>query len=291
MIPAYNRPARLQGCVDALAKLNAPQGGFEAVVVDDGSDAPLADAINVPDGLTLRISRQDNAGPASARNRGVKEARGSWIAFTDDDCLPHPGWLTAFDQAAQEHGRALVGGHTHNALTRCAPAAASQLLIDYLHHYFNEATGSPSFFPSNNFCMAKADFQAIGGFDDGFPLAAGEDRDFCDRVMGHGIPLAYQPNAQIDHQHQMTTQGFWRQHYHYGRGACVYHNARAKRNSDEVQVEPLRFYTRLIAYPLRQGLSLKALHHSALLFISQVANAAGYARERFGPKRGATKTG
>lgn len=279
-IPAYNRPARLQDCLTALAGLDAPAGGFEVVVVDDGSSPPLAESVTIPDGLDARILRQDNAGPASARNHAVREARGAWIAFTDDDCQPRPGWLFAFSEAIDADPDRLVGGHTVNALTNCAPAEASQSLIDYLHDYFNTRGAGPTFFPSNNFCLAKQAYEMLGGFDEGFPLAAGEDRDFCDKALHKEMALAYQPRAVIDHRHGMTLRGFWCQHFNYGRGAYAFQRAKAGRENQPVRIERLSFYTGLVMYPMRGGLSLPRLTQSCLMAVSQVANVMGYAYAR-----------
>lgn len=288
VIPAYNRPQRLQQCLDALARLDAPEGGFEVLVTDDGSSPPLAEAVAIPQGLDARIIRQDNAGPAAARNRGASEARGRWLAFTDDDCRPRPGWLVMLEQGISDD-QSVVGGHTINALPDCTPASASQLLIDYLHDYFNAGGGGPRFFPSNNFCISKRAYEALGGFDEGFPLAAAEDRDFCDRAIEAGLNLRYQPGAVIDHAHGMTLRGFWKQHFNYGRGAYAYRRRRGQRRRDPVKIEPLRFYMGLIAYPLRKAGAPRAAKLSLLMLVSQVANTAGYFRERRSGKQ--TKQG
>lgn len=280
LIPAYNRPARLQACLEAIAKIEAPAGGFEVIVVDDGSSPALSEQLAVPTGLDARIVRQDNAGPASARNRAAKEARGQWLAFTDDDCRPHSRWLVEFEASLQGDRNTLVGGHTINELTNCAPAAASQLLLNYLHEYFNERQGSPTFFPSNNVCLSREAFESLNGFDVSFPLAAAEDRDFCDRAVQAGLRMIFAPEASIDHAHAMSARGFWRQHYNYGRGAYAYHRLRSDRLQDRIRIEPRKFYFDLIRYPLRRNWSITNLIQCMYLFVSQVANIAGYVREK-----------
>jgi len=280
LIPAYNRPERLQSCLDALAAVAAPSGGFEVVVVDDGSEPRLDAQIEPPQGLGLRILRQDNAGPAAARNVAAQAARGDWLAFTDDDCCPQRDWLLGFETALQGGNAVLVGGHTINALPKCTPAEASQLLLNYLHEYFNERHDGATFFPSNNYGLSKSAYEQIGGFDTSFPLAAAEDRDFCDRAIEAGVRLVFAPDACIDHYHGMNLRGFWRQHFNYGRGAYAYHRLRAERHVGAVGREPVRFYVGLVRYPLvRYGL-MRGAKLSLLMAISQVANVAGYFRQR-----------
>ena len=83
VIPTFARPRQLQACLAALAKQTLVEP-WEVVVVDDGSPQSLANVVSLWAGrLDLRVIRQDNAGPAAARNRGVEEARahrGIWSA-------------------------------------------------------------------------------------------------------------------------------------------------------------------------------------------------------------------
>ncbi|MEI8319890.1 MAG: glycosyltransferase family A protein, partial [Planctomycetia bacterium] len=82
VVPTYRRPQQLRRCLEALAAQTFPEP-WEVVVVDDGSPQPFS-AADMPatDRLALRVIRQENAGPAAARNRGVREARGEFVAFT-----------------------------------------------------------------------------------------------------------------------------------------------------------------------------------------------------------------
>ncbi|HEY9890020.1 MAG TPA: glycosyltransferase [Candidatus Obscuribacterales bacterium] len=282
IIPTYNRPDRLTHCLQSLTQLDYPRDRFEVIVVDDGSATPL-DAVVQPfeSVLTLRLLRQTNGGPASARNRGAAAAQGDYLVFTDDDCQPHGGWLTALAAAIAQAPDALIGGHTCNALPHNPYSTASQLLIDYLYSYYNEARGAATFFASNNFAMPRDRYQKIGGFDTDFPLAAGEDREFCDRWRHYGYPLYYAPAAEIDHAHWLTLRQFWRQHFNYGRGAYHFHRVRSDRTASTIQVEPLTFYWRLLTFPLTQPTEHFAGGIILLLFLSQVANVAGFFREKF----------
>ncbi|MBE7561352.1 glycosyltransferase family 2 protein, partial [bacterium] len=91
VIPVYNDAERLAACLAALAAQEGVAGGFEVVVVDDGSsDGPEA---VVAEYAFARLVRQEKAGPAAARNRGAAEARAPLLAFIDSDCIPRPDWL------------------------------------------------------------------------------------------------------------------------------------------------------------------------------------------------------
>lgn len=249
------------------------------MVVDDGSSCDLSEVFaRHRRQLDLRTVRQENAGPAAARNRGVRESRGTYIAFTDDDCLPRPDWLQGFDRQLAETPDAGLGGTVHNALPGQGGAVASQLLIEFLYRWFNRP--EPTFFTSNNLCMPRAGFDAVGGFDEGFPLAAGEDRDLCSRWVARGFSLREAPAAVLDHAHPLGLRAFWRQHYGYGRGAWHYHQLRAARREAELRVEPLRFYLALLGFPFRRLPLWRAPLASGWLFLSQLANALGFFAER-----------
>ena len=276
VVPTYDRPARLARCLEALAAQRPPPGGFEVVVVDDGSPAPASGA-GVEGRLDLRVLRQANAGPAVARNAGAAATRGALLAFTDDDCFPEPGWLCALARAADADPAALLIGRTVNALPRNPFAEASQLLISYLYEYYGPESGRVILVASNNMALSAAAFREMGGFDETFGLAAGEDRDLSARWHEDGRPARFVADATVRHAHEMGAGGFWRQHLHYGRGAVHFHTLRAGRGIEQAGPEPLRFYTDLLAFPLRRSRRPRAWLHAGLLGVAQVANALGYA--------------
>jgi len=280
VVPTYARPQRLAECLAALGRLTPPPGGYEVVVVDDGSPTPLDDVVAPYPGL-VRLHRQDNAGPARARNTGAALARGARLAFTDDDCRPDPGWLTALDAALDDQPAAMVGGRTVNVLDHDLCAEASQQLVDHLYAWA-ERTGRLRFFTSNNLAVSAEGFAALGGFDPRFPRAAGEDRDLGVRWQALGRPLVHVPGAVVGHAHAMDLKAFWRQHAGYGSGAAVLHDALAERGADGVKVEPPAFYAGMLARPFRALPLKQALPVSALIGVSQVATAVGFARARTG---------
>ncbi len=281
IIPTYNRPDRLRTCLGAIAKIEYPKTNFEVIVVDDGSKIPLDPIVTeFKTLLDLKLLRQENAGPASARNAGAAIATGKIIVFTDDDCLPTANWLSNLATQFESNSQALIGGQTINALPENVYSTASQLLIDYLYEYYNHGEATANFFASNNFAMPVEKFRSIAGFDTTFPLAAGEDREFCDRWLDGGGILVYAPQAQVYHAHHLTLPTFWRQHFNYGRGAFCFHQSRAQRSRSPIKVEPLSFYFKLLTYPLFKVSLPRSIYLSMLMFLSQVANVMGFFYER-----------
>lgn len=286
VIPTYNRPSQLDACLGAISRMELNGDTLEVIVVDDGSERPL-DSIIEPfnDRLDIRLIRQDNRGPAAARNLGASATRGEILAFTDDDCLPSTDWLTSLSLHLASRTDRVVGGRTINSLTANCCSIASQDLISFLYTYYNCERTNAKFLTSNNIAVARSTFENFGGFDPEFPGAAAEDRDFCDRWRSSGLRLAYAPDAIVYHQHHLNTLSFFRQHFGYGRGARRFHRARASRQQERMKIEPYDFYFGLLTYPLTRRHGWRAPFVAALIAFSQVANAAGFFWEKVVQKR------
>lgn len=288
VVPTYRRPQQLRACLEALAEQTLREP-WEVVVVDDGSPEPIGGVTDEFAGrLDLRVVRQENAGPSAARNRGVAEARGAFVAFTDDDCRPEPKWLETLVAAARERPGALVGGTTWNGLPEDLFASTSQLIIDLVYEHFNADPEQAYFFASNNVLCPRERFLELGGFDETFPRAGAEDRDFCDRWRMAGWPLIWRSAARVEHRHSQTLWKFIDLHFRYGRGARLYQTRRRIRGSGTMR-EDLGFHAGLPARVSRRlaASTLPFWRGSVVvsLVVWQVANAAGFVTEtirRFG---------
>jgi len=275
IVPTYARLTQLTVCLQSLARLNYPRDRFEVIVVDDGNETP-PEAVVVPfrDRLDVTLLTQPHAGPAAARNTGAARAKGEFLAFTDDDCTPAPGWLqTLAVRFATAPDRA-IGGRTLNALSDNPYSTTSQLIIDVVYAYYNADPNQARFFASNNLALPADCFHVIGGFDVSFTTS--EDREICDRWLHSGYRMTYAPEALVYHAHALTFRTFWRQHFNYGRGAFRFHQARARRGQGRIRLEPLSFHLNLLRYPFSQAWGWRALSLAALLVMSQVASTAGF---------------
>lgn len=276
VVPTYDRPDRLRQCLAALIRLDPAPDAI--VVVDDGGRRP-AGPVCAEFGSRIRCIRQENSGPATARNLGVRATDAQVVALTDDDCAPRPDWLGALLAAQAGTAGRMVGGRVENALPDNVYASASQTLCDYLYVAGGADAGKAAFFTTNNLAFDRSFFEQIGGFDESFPRAAGEDRDLGQRWRAAGGTLAYVPQAVVDHAHHMDFRGFWRQQSNYGRGARQLQTRMTLRQADERRFSSPAFYARLVMHPLHDK-GARPLSRSALLALAQLATAWGYARER-----------
>jgi glycosyltransferase involved in cell wall biosynthesis len=88
VVPTYNRRAHVLRAIDSVIAQTRPVS--EIVIVDDGSTDGTAEAIRSRFGSRVSVLVQENAGVSAARNRGVREAKGEWIAFLDSDDIWFP---------------------------------------------------------------------------------------------------------------------------------------------------------------------------------------------------------
>lgn len=295
IVPTYQRPASLEKCLAALSQLSYPRDRFEVIVVNDG-DRTLPATIIEPyqPWINVQLLHQENTGPAGARNAGASRARGEFLAFTDDDCRVLPDWLSQFAQGWQAISQSsnsqlrhapgyALGGCTLNALPQNLYSTASQLHGDAVYAYFNQIEGQATFFASCNFSVPRLTYQQLGGFDDRFPIAAAEDREFCDRWLRAGYAMTYLPAARVHHAHHLTLASFLKQHFNYGRGAFFFHQSRQRaieQNAADPIETDLAFYWHLISYPFQTAAGQWPFHRafalSSLFVACNLAKTVGF---------------
>jgi GT2 family glycosyltransferase len=263
--------------LSALAALRYAVDRFEVIVVDDGSAEPVGTAVALFwNRLNVSVVRQENAGPAAARNRGVEHARGAWLAFTDDDCLPNADWLQTLACRLEKRANCVVGGRTVNALSDNLCSATSQIVVDVVYRYYNVRPEQALFFATNNLAMPQELFHKIGGFDEAFTTS--EDRDFCDRCLCSGIQMIYAPECVVYHRHSLSYRSFCKQHFNYGRGAFRFLSGQFQRRSRHTWIKTgfhLSVHNWLL-YPFSRVRPHQWPGLAVLLFSWQVMNLAGF---------------
>jgi len=112
IICTRNRAEQLKQVLVSACKLNIPdQLSWEFIVVDNGSSDNTADIVeSFANALPIRCVREEMPGLSNARNRGVAEAKGRYICWTDDDVEIDPDWLSAYVAAFRQHPDGAVFG-------------------------------------------------------------------------------------------------------------------------------------------------------------------------------------
>lgn len=277
VVPTRDRPEALRACLAALADQSPPPA--QVVVVDDASrdGAAIRRVATAAHGLRIRLVVGQGRGPAAARNLGARSATSPVVAFTDDDCRPDPGWLAAL-VAAVEAGAEVAAGLTVAGEPASSATRAAQVVTNHLVDASrDDAAGTVGFAPTCNLA-ARAEVLARLPFDETFPLAAGEDRDWCDRLASTGTAIRDVPGALVRHHPGLDLRRFWRQQVRYGQGAHRYRATAT--DSDRSRLAPARFYADLLVKGFRQGPAV-----GALVVVAQVAAAVGVTRAAAAARR------
>ena len=228
VIPTFERPDTLLQVLEALGR-QAGSVDFEVVVVDDGSrdDTPeRLDAISPP--YPFRSFRQENSGPAAARNRGIEEARGRWVLFLGDDTVPEPDLLAVHARAHDEprtHPVAVLGYTTWPRHRRVSPFLhhINEYGLQFGYGLIEDPEAVPfNFFYTSNISLPRALLRAAGLFDTTFPHAAWEDIEIAYRMMRMGMKILYRPAAVARHYHDITFDSFRRRQEKAGEAAAIF---------------------------------------------------------------------
>lgn len=194
VVPTRDRPERLRALLHSLAEQDPSARPFEVILVDDASDmAPpeVPDEGVLAEGITLRVLRHPSTrGPAAARNTGWGAATGALVAFIDDDCRAAPGWLARLLSAWEGDAASFVQGRTE-------PDPAERSRLRPLSR--TQDVRAPGFFETCNIAYPRDLLERIGGFDERFRRACGEDVDIGVRAIKAGARLVFAPEALAYH--------------------------------------------------------------------------------------------
>jgi GT2 family glycosyltransferase len=206
VVPTRDRPRQLARCLRALGCPGAD--GVEIVVVDDGSTR-AAEVAASADAAGARLVRLDGRGPAAARNAGARAATADVVLFVDDDCVPATMWAATLAAAVLRAPGVVVGGAVEVSTDAGVWPRASEALARTTER------GSGLLRTSNLGCRRSLLLDLP--FDETFPAAAGEDRDWCIRAVRAGATLVREPAAIVEHRADLGARAFFRQQLRYGR--------------------------------------------------------------------------
>ncbi|MFB3882150.1 MAG: glycosyltransferase family 2 protein [Armatimonadota bacterium] len=211
VVPTYDRTDLLARCLRGLLDQSAAPEDYEIVVVDDGSTqdaAAVIAAIGAPQ-ERLRYLRQENKGPAAARNLGVRHARGGIVLFTGDDCIPDKRLVETHLRVHAEEGDVgaigLVTWHPETEITpfmaflESGPQFGFGKIADpddvSIWHWYTA-----------NCSVGRLRIEEAGGFDEDFRHAAFEDMELAYRMKRRGLRFVYRAEARTYHHHPTTFQ-------------------------------------------------------------------------------------
>ena len=226
ILPAYRSHETVGGCLEALRRQTFR--GFEVIVVDSSPDECTADVVreSFPEVHLIRPGRRML--PHTAREEGVRNARGGLLAFLDPDVYARPDWLSELVAAHRETGRPVVGSLSCNGERRLDVAIH---LCKFSKWLPGGAPRPVDMSPTANMLIDRPRFEATG-FDGDHMLA---DVVLTWRLVESGATLWFVPRAEVAHHHLSTFGDFLRERYtrgvtfgelragwnHFGRGRSL----------------------------------------------------------------------
>lgn len=294
VVPHRDQPSHLSRCLAALEQQGYDH--FEVVVVDDGS-APRsrADVAGYPH---ARLITQANGGPAAARNRGAREARGELLAFTDADCVPARNWISSLSDYFDRHP--MVELVTGPVIDSTIPNRWNPL------HCFFHAVSLPDAGPQRftynghemlgfigaNFAIRASSFAALAGFSQQYRLPGGEDFDLAFRAQISGHVAEFVDTAQVNHRYPTAPHYLLRRWLTYGMGKARFAEAHDL-TGEELQLIELSSWGDVLRFP-RQLARVTQTHfghvfpHGAVpaaAYMAELCFQIGALRERIGQTR------
>lgn len=213
VVATRNRPRLLSGLLDALPA--ALDDRCEVVVVDSASSTGATADLCAHRGV--RLERLERPGTSRARNAGIACTTSDLVAFTDDDCLPQPGWTAALRAAFADPAVGLVTG-------RVLPDAPTSAPLSVTTEERSRAMSAGDLVGHGaNAALRRSALEQVGGFDEalgpGTPLRAAEDADLFRRVLAAGWQGRHAADAVVLHRQWRTRRAALTTSWAYGIGA------------------------------------------------------------------------
>src|SRR5215468_11067059 len=196
VIPTRNRSEDLRACLRALASQDFPRENYEAIVCDDGSEEEISKIVDEfrQTGFNVRYFRQEQKGPAAARNLGIRNSEGIIVAMTDSDTQADRSWLKKLYEALSGDPEAVaVEGKVY---------ASNEGEFDPLGEGPTNRLGGV--YLTCNCAYWRETLIEVGGFDETFPFPAYEDTELAARAQQIG-PIIWEPEAIVVHPQRPLT--------------------------------------------------------------------------------------
>lgn len=196
IIPVYNDNERLGFCLKALGEQTLGRDQYEIVVVDNGSNTSPQCVLSDYPGVRLIV--ESAPGSYAARNAGIANANGRYLAFTDADCIPHADWLRCAVEEldADADCSVLIGQVVMTAQNPDRPTSAEiyQMIVGFQQE---KLLNIRKYGVTANLVARKTAFETVGYFDS--RLKSGGDLEWGRRAYDKGLKHKYAPAVAVDH--------------------------------------------------------------------------------------------
>jgi mycofactocin glycosyltransferase len=221
VIPVYNRTQQLTNCLRSVCLQSYPVDRFEILVIDDGSTEDIAAVVQMIGSEwsgAIRVIRQMNGGPASARNTGVGESEADIIAFIDSDCTAETDWLSSLAPMLQNSEIAGAGGPIISAPPQ-GWVDGYLFACDFFRHRVRQ--GVVDYLITISAAFRRAALLSVGGFTSRKGVW-NEDADLSFRLKHAGYTLVVSQFGKVTHHGAPSSfRSLIHELYRYGRGNAI----------------------------------------------------------------------
>ncbi|MCR5662164.1 MAG: glycosyltransferase [bacterium] len=201
VIPTFNRADKLKKVLPSLLNQTQPPETYEILLCDAGSTDETEELVKSLNAPNLRFLPGENTGRGGARNRGIREAKGEIVLFTDADIIADPNLLA---EHLEFHRR-----YPNNAVVGCEIQVKSLEEYDFCRqnpqaHARHKKTRRFLpwyYFLTGNASVKKSRLIEVGMFDEAFTGYGHEDLELGYRIIKHGMNIYYNPEAVNYHWH------------------------------------------------------------------------------------------
>jgi glycosyltransferase involved in cell wall biosynthesis len=195
VIPVFNQREELLRCLRALSLQTYPADRFEVIVIDNGSEVPVASPSETFP--RVRCLLEPKPGSYAARNRGIEASRGQIVGLTDADCVPAPDWIAQGVEAVTKlGGPGMIGGRIELTLDDAGNPTTAELFESVLG-FPQETYIKWGFAATANVFTTRSTFDVTGLFDE--RLLSGGDMEWGQRVRDLNLPQTYAEQVRVRH--------------------------------------------------------------------------------------------
>lgn len=239
VVAAFDAAPTLPALFDALRDQDVLEP-FEVVVVDDGSTDATGD---IARSRGARVLRQENRGPAAARNTGWRPEGARWILFTDSDCVPRRDWVRRMLEVLRADAQVVTG--TYGIANRGQWLA--QAIHDEIVWRHSRMREYVEFAGSFNLGAERSALEAVGGFDETFRSPSAEDNDLSYRWRDRGVRIRFVREAIVDHRHPTALAGYLREQSRHGYWRVMLYRSHPDRVRGDGYAGPVDFAAPILA--------------------------------------------
>ena len=232
VIPVLNEENHISPCLDSI--LSQTRRHIEVIVVDNGSTDRTVELVEKFAKMDnrVRLIREDKKGIVIAKNRGIKEASGEVVDFTDADCVAVVSWLGSLVKHFEDPSVGSVGGPS---ISPKDDTALGNIIINSLSccfpawKRFCEVSGGfreIDFNPPCNIMYPKKVFNELGSFKE--ELYPFEDEEMICRINGKGDKIYYDPDAIVYHYRKTSIPDVLKLSYRTGNSRATALKSRLK---------------------------------------------------------------